>query len=154
MDTGGGSHLPHSSSSHRKATRSLVYAVGLGIGRRRSNSSEAKRDTWRKPLNRAHARGVTRVVEVTDDLPASSSASPGLIPHVYMEAVWGVKAKVNEHPAIGKVSGGLHLGLVNGAVEIPGISGYAQGALYLLKPRHSKRGDNQRNEHHHEHLER
>jgi len=153
VHTGRGSHLPDSSSIHRNATRSLAYAVGLGIGWGRSNSTEAKRDTWRKTLNGAHARGVAWVVDIADDLPAASSTTSRLIPHVYMETVWGVKAEVNEHPGIGKVRGSLQLGLVDGTVQVSGVTGDAQGAPHLIEAGYGQRGDDERDHHDDEQFE-
>jgi hypothetical protein len=105
-------------------------------------------------LHRARAWDKARVVEVTDDLPAAGSAVPCLVPHIHVKSIYGVCAKVDKQPGPREVGGGLHLGLVDGGIEIPSISGNAQGAPYLLKPWHRKRGDNQRNEHHHEYFER
>src|SRR5579864_5798836 len=126
-DAGRGSHLPHPSSIHRNATRPLAYAVGLGIGWGRSHSTGPKADARREALNWAYTHNCARIVDIAYCLPAAGSAESGFVPRFYVEGIYGISAQVDVHPSPREVRSRLHLGLVNGAVQVPGVSGDAQG---------------------------
>jgi len=68
--------------------------------------------TWNEA---ARLRGRTGV-KITNGLPAPIPSVESLVPHVYMEGIYLVEAEVNENPGLGKVSGSLQLGQVDGPV--------------------------------------
>ena len=131
--------MPESISMYVVAPRCLSYAVWLCIRRRRANSAGAKADARREVLNWADSRGQARVVDITDDLPAVVS----LIPHIHMESIYVAEAQVDVHAGACEVGSRHELRLVNGGIQVPGVSRYAQSAPYLIKSGYRKSSDDE-----------